>query len=203
MARANAVPEPAALRAPAKHPAFERRALTGYDVATWQMRENLTNWDAAFALGFTSYQALLTFLNQNQQSPVDESRELLIRLYMLEPSFPIHFRPPNMQELVDFLFGLEIHEAAYAAERRKKCASLLAKLLGKNRGSGYRWLRAAENAENSVATPTRRLSAKVFSMKTETARSDFWRAAQGMAMGRGFDMDEIWTFLRENGVKID
>lgn len=198
-----AISEPAAPRAPAKHPAFEKRALTGYDVSTWQMRENLTNWDASFALGFTSYQALLTFLKSNQLSPVDESRELLIRLYMLEPSFPAHFRPPNMQDLVDFLFGLQIHDAAYAAERRKKCASLLAKLLGKNRGSGYRWLRAAENAESSVATPTRRLSAKVFSMNPETARSDFWRAAQAMALGRGFDMGEILTFLRENGVKID
>lgn len=198
-----AISEPAAQRASAKHPAFEKRALTGYDVSTWQMRENLTNWDAAFALGFTSYQALLTFLKSHQLSPVDESRELLIRLYMLEPSFPTHFRPPNMQDLVDFLFGLEIHEAAYAAERRKKCASLLAKLLGKNRGSGYRWLRAAENAENSVATPTRRLSAKVFSMNSATSRADFWRAARAMAMGRGFDMDEILTFLRENGVAID
>lgn len=198
-----AISEPAAPRASAKHPAFEKRALTGYDVSTWQMRENLTNWDATFALGFTSYQALLTFLKSNQTSPVDESRELLVRLYMLEPTFPVHFRPPNMQDLVDFLFGLQIHEPDYAAERRKKCASLLAKLLGKNRGSGYRWLRAAENAENSVATPTRRLSAKVFSMNPETARADFWRAAQAMAMGRDFDMDEISTFLRENGVKID
>jgi len=198
-----AISEPAAQRASARHPAFEKRAFTGYDVSTWQMRENLTNWDASFALGFTSYQALLTFLKTNQLSPVDESRELLIRLYLLEPSFPAHFRPPNMQDLVDFLFGLQIHDAAYAAERRKKCASLLAKLLGKNRGSGYRWLRAAENAENSVATPTRRLSAKVFSMNPATARADFWRAAQAMAMGRGFDMDEILTFLRENGVKID
>lgn len=198
-----AISEPAAQRAPAKHPAFEKRAFTGYDVSTWQMRENLTNWDASFALGFTSYQALLTFLKSNQSSPVDESRELLIRLYMLEPSFPAYFRPPNMQDLVDFLFGLQVHDAAYAAERRKKCASLLAKLLGKNRGSGYRWLRAAENAENSVATPTRRLSAKVFSMNTATARADFWRAAKAMAIGRGFDMDEILTFLRENGVKID
>lgn len=198
-----AISEPAAPRASAKHPAFEKRALTGYDVSTWQMRENLTNWDATFALGFTSYQALLTFLKSNQTSPVDESRELLVRLYMLEPTFPAHFRPPNMQDLVDFLFGLQIHDSTYAAERRKKCASLLAKLLGKNRGSGYRWLRAAENAENSVATPTRRLSAKVFSMNPETARADFWQAAQAMAMGRGFDMDEILTFLRENGVKID
>ena len=198
-----AISKPAAPRAPAKHPAFEERALTGYDVSTWQMRENLTNWDASFALGFTSYQALLTFLKSNQESPVDESRELLVRLYMLEPSFPAHFRPPNMQDLVDFLFGLEIHEPEYAAERRKKCASLLAKLLGKNRGSGYRWLRAAENAENSVATPTRRLSAKVFSMNPDTSRADFWRAAHAMASGRGFDMDEISTFLRENGVKID
>jgi hypothetical protein len=198
-----AISEPAAPRASAKHPAFEKRALTGYDVSTWQMRENLTNWDATFALGFTSYQALLTFLKSNQESPVDESRELLVRLYMLEPTFPAHFRPPNMQDLVDFLFGLQIHDSTYAAERRKKCASLLAKLLGKNRGSGYRWLRSAENAENSVATPTRRLSAKVFSMNPETARADFWRAAQAMAMGRGFDMDEISTFLRENGVQID
>lgn len=198
-----AISEPAAPRASAKHPAFEKRALTGYDVSTWQMRENLTNWDATFALGFTSYQALLTFLKSNQTSPVDESRELLVRLYMLEPTFPAHFRPPNMQDLVDFLFGLQNHDSTYAAERRKKCASLLAKLLGKNRGSGYRWLRAAENAENSVATPTRRLSAKVFSMNAETARADFWRAAQAMAIGRGFDMDEILTFLRENGVKID
>lgn len=198
-----AISEPAAPRAPAKHPAFEKRALTGYDVSTWQMRENLTNWDATFALGFTSYQALLTFLKSNQTSPVDESRELLVRLYMLEPTFPAHFRPPNMQDLVDFLFGLQIHDSIYAAERRKKCASLLAKLLGKNRGSGYRWLRAVENAENSVATPTRRLSAKVFSMNPETARADFWRAAQAMAMGRGLDMDEILTFLRENGVRID
>lgn len=198
-----AISDPAAPRASAKHPAFEKRALTGYDVSTWQMRENLNNWDATFALGFTSYQALLTFLKSNQASPVDESRELLIRLYMLEPSFPKHFRPPNMQDLVDFLFGLETHDAVYAAERRKKCASLLAKLLGKNRGSGYRWLRAAENAESSVATPTRRLSAKVFSMNPDTARANFWRAAQAMAMGRGFDMDEIFCFLRENGVGID
>jgi hypothetical protein len=202
MARAKEVLEPAAART-GKHPAFEGRALTGYDVATWQMRENLTNWDAAFALGFTSYQALLTFLKDFQQKPVDESRDLLVRLYMLEPSFPSLFRPPNMQELVDFLFGLSVFEPEYAAERRKKCASLLAKLLGKNRGSGYRWLRAAENSEQSVGTPTRRLSAKIFSMDPETARSHFWRAAQAMAMGRGFDMDEILTFLRENGVKID
>lgn len=198
-----AISEPSAQRASARHSAFEKRAFTGYDVSTWQMRENLTNWDASFALGFTSYQALLSFLKTNQLSPVDESRELLIRLYMLEPTFPAHFRPPNMQDLVDFLFGLQVYDAAYAAERRKKCASLLAKLLGKNRGSGYRWLRAAENAESSVATPTRRLSAKVFSMNPETARTDFWRAAISMAMGRGFDMDEILTFLRENGVKVD
>lgn len=76
-------------------------------------------------------------------------------------------------------------------------------LLGKNRGSGYRWLRSAENSEQSVGTATRRLSAKIFSMDPATARSNFWRAAQAMALGRGFDMDEILTFLRENGVEID
>ncbi|MFJ1470046.1 hypothetical protein [Massilia orientalis] len=203
MARAEGKLEPGTARAGAKHPAFESRALTGYDVATWQMREHLTNWDASFALGFTSYQALLTFLRENQVSPVDESRDLLVRLYMLEPSFPSQFRPPNMQDLVDFLFGLSVFEASYAAERRKKCASLLAKLLGKNRGSGYRWLRAAENSEQAVATPTRRLSAKVFSMNPETARADFWRAAQAMALGRQFNMEEILESLRDNGVIID
>lgn len=201
MARANTLIEPP--KTLAKHPAFEARAFTGYDVATWQMREHLTNWDASFALGFTSYQALLTFLKENQQSPVDESRELLVRLYMLEPTFPAPFRPANMQETVDFLFGLSVFDSTYAAERRKKCASLLAILLGKNRGSGYRWLRAAENSEQAVGTPLRRLSAKVFSMHPETARSNFWRAAHAMAMARGYDMDEIFTFLRENGVQID
>lgn len=201
MARENTLIEPA--KSLVKHPAFEARALTGYDIATWQMKEHLTNWDASFALGFTSYQALLTFLKENQQSPVDESREMLVRLYMLEPTFPAPFRPANMQDLVDFLFGLTVFDSTYAADRRKKCASLLAILLGKNRGSGYRWLRAAENSEQSVGTPTRRLSAKVFSMNPETARADFWRAAHAMAMGRGHDMDEIFTFLRENGVKID
>lgn len=202
MVRAKEELEPATARSVVKNPAFDARPLTGYDVANWQMRENLTNWDAAFALGFTSYQALLTFLKKNQEGPVDQARDLLVRLYMIEPSFPTHFRSPNMQDLVDFIFGLTGFDSTYAAERRKKCASLLAKLLGKNRGSGYRWLRSAENSEQSIGTPTRRLSSKVFSMNPQTARTDFWRAAQAMAMSRGFDMDEILTFLRENGVQI-
>ncbi|MDK6076166.1 hypothetical protein [Massilia varians] len=203
MARAKAAREPAAGKSMGKHPAFQARALTGYDVATWQMKEHLTNWDAAFALGFTSYQALLTFLKDYQQGPVDESRDMLVRLYLLEPSFPTHFRPPDMQSLVDFLFGLTVFEPEYAAERRKKCASLLAKLLGKNRGSGYRWLRAAENSEQAVATPVRRLSSKVFSMDPATSRATFWKAANAMAIGRGFDMSEILQFLKEHGVAVD
>jgi hypothetical protein len=187
----------------ANHPAFAMRSLTGYDVATWQMNEGLTNWDALFALGFTSYQALLAFLKDSVDTPVDEVRELLVRLYLVEPTYPMHFQTPNMQDLVDFLFNLSTNDSTLGAESRKKSASLLAQLLGRNRGSGYRWLRAAEHAENSVAMPIRRLSSKVFSMDPKMARTYFWRAARSMAAARGFSMDAIDEMLRSNGVKID
>ncbi len=184
------------------HPAFEMRPITGHDVSTWQMREHLTNWDAAFALGFTSYQVLLKFINASNDSPVDEVREMLIRLYMLEPTYPVHFKAPDMLETIDFLFDIP-SDTEEGVLRRPKCASILAVLLGRNRGSGYRWLRAASASENSVALPIRRLSNKLFSMDPDNARSNFWRATRAMAGARGHDMDPVDEMLSENGVKID
>lgn len=187
----------------AKHPAFAMQPITGYDVHNWQINEKLTNWDATFALGFTSYQSLIKFTEENYQTPVDEVREMLIRMYLLEPTFPIHFRAPNMQQLVDFLFNVDTENSAAGAEARKRCASLLAEVLGRNRGSGYRWLRDAENSENSVAKPILRLSSKVMSMDPMTSRSNFWKAIRGMATARSFSMDKIDQVLEANGVEID
>lgn len=185
-----------------KHPAFMVRPMTGYDVATWQMSEKLTNWDAMFALGFTSYQALQKFLREKNDQPVDEVRELLVRLYKIDPTYPIHFQAPSMPLLVDYLFNLTSTNSALGEENRKKCGSLLSKLLGRNRGSGYRWLRSSEVAENSVALPVRRMISKVFSMNEQTARPLFWRAAFAMADARGIDVNPIRELLRVNGVAI-
>ena len=184
------------------HPAFVLRPVTGYDVSTWQMTEKLTNWDALFALGFTSYQALLKFLKDNVEQPVDPVRELLVRLYKIEPSYPIHFQTPSMQDMVDYLFNLRADSSTMGQDDRKRCAAMLAQLLGRNRGSGYRWLRTSEYAENSVSLPIRRLCSKLFSMDPATARTYFWRAAFGMAHARGLDVDPIHNVLHSNGVRI-
>ena len=127
---------------------------------------------------------------------------MLIRLYMLEPSYPVHFKVPDMLYLIDFLFDLP-SETEEGLLRRPKCASLLAILLGRNRGSGYRWLRAASASESSVALPIRKLVNKLMSMEPETARANFWNAARAMAGARGYDMDPVDEMLSANGVKID
>lgn len=182
--------------------AFEKRPITGYDVAMWQINEKLSKWDGAFAIGFTSYQAMLRWTTKMHDSPIDPVREMLIRLYKIQPTFPIHLTPPSMQLMVDYLFDLR-QDSAHGPEARKRCASLLAVLLGKNRGSGYRWARAAASAGKSAQVPVLRLCSKLFSMQEKTARTDFWRAAFAMADARGENVDAIREILDANGVVID
>lgn len=179
--------------------AFRPKALTGYDVSMWQMNCKLPRYDGAFALGFTSYRAMMAWQNRQAQSPIDPVRDLLIRLYMVEPSFPIHFQPPPMQRLIDFLFNLNSSNVQTVEEARKRCASLLAVLLGKNRSSGYRWARASMSAQSAQA-PVLKLCSKVFSMDPKVARRVFWNAASAMAEARGMSMEAIREVLIANGV---
>lgn len=181
--------------------AFEARPITGYDAAMWQLNEKLSKWDGAFAIGFTSYQAMLKWATLMHDSPIDPVREMLIRLYKVEPTFPVHFETPNMQLMIDYLFDLR-DDAVYGPDARKRCASLLAVLLGKNRGSGYRWARAAAMAEKSAQVPVLKLCSKLFSMREETARSNFWKAAFATADARGESTDAIREVLNANGVEI-
>lgn len=189
--------------------AFEHRPVTGYDVQIWQMNEKLSKWDGAFAIGFTSYQAMLRWTKEMTEQPIDPVRELLIRLYKIEATFPVHLVPPSLELMVEYLFGLTA-TSAVGLDSNKKCASLLAVLLGKNRGSGYRWARAAATAGKSAQVPVLRLCSKLFSMREETARSNFWKAAFAMAGARVGDNPEmarsieaIREILDANGVSLD
>lgn len=189
--------------------AFEHRPITGYDVQIWQMNEKLSKWDGAFAIGFTSYQAMLKWTTEMSEQPIDPVRELLIRLYKIEPTFPVHMVPPSLELMVEYLFGLTAG-SAIGLDSNKKCASLLAVLLGKNRGSGYRWARAAATAGKSAQVPVLRLCSKLFSMREETARSNFWKAAFAMAGARAREfpdmaraIESIREILEANEVRID
>jgi hypothetical protein len=184
------------------HPAFAPTAMTGYSLEMWQISENLINWDTLFAFGFTSYQMLVDHKKKYKDRPLDVVREILMRLYMVDRQFPWLFVPPPINELSNYLFKLDEDDPV---EDRKRCISLLALILGKNRGSGYRWNRNREHSGNPVSLPIHRLSAKVFSMEEEYgrfAREYFWRAALATARARGINVAAVKARLQISGVRI-
>lgn len=184
--------------------AFAVRPMTSDDITAWQMREGITqHWDIMFALAFTSYRMFLKYMDAHHREPIDQVREMLVRLYLIEPSHTWHFVPPDIVTMIDFLFNIDDGDTEAGAEGRKKCGALFATLLGKARGSGYRWLRKTSDEDNSVGLPLRKLSSKLFSMDPEHARSNFWRAAFAMGHARGFNMEPIMDVLKANGVKVD
>lgn len=180
-------------------PAFAPVAKNGYALETWRISVNLIHWDTLFAFGFTSYQSFLAYIKKHQSEPMDEVREILMRLYMLEPSFPTMFVSPSITEFLDFVFNLGPDATE---EDRKRCIALLAPVLGRNRGSGYRWLRNREGSDNPVTLPIRRLAAKVFSMDPKTSRRYFWLAALATAQARGLNTATMVTRLKSAGVRI-
>jgi hypothetical protein len=183
--------------------AFAVRPMTSNDITTWHMKEGITNWDMMFALAFTSYRVLVKYMKDHDSTPIDQVREMLIRLYMLEPSHTWHFVPPNVVTMIDFLFNITDGDTDAGAERRKRCAALFAQLMGKARGSGYRWLRRTAEEDNSVGLPLKKLASKLFSLSPDGARDNFWRAAFAMGHARGFNMEPISEVLKANGVKFD
>lgn len=182
------------------NPAFAPQAMTGFSLEMWRIKEHLINWDTLFALGFTSYAMLINHAKKHQDIPLDPVREILVRLYMISPEFPRLFISPPISDLLDYLFNL--NDLA-TDDDRKRCISLLAPILGRNRGSGYRWLRNKQNSENPVSLPIRRLSAKIFSMNTDTARSDFWKVALITARARSINCDSVVAQLQKRGVVLD
>jgi hypothetical protein len=182
-----------------KHPAFAETPMTGYSLEMWQISENLINWDTLFAFGFTSYQMLLDHKKNHKDRPLDEVREILLRLYMVMPEFPKLFVPPAINEFSDYLFNID---ESGTLEERKRCISMLAPILGKNRGSGYRWNRNKEHSDNPVSLPIRRLSAKVFSLPEDGRRTCFWLAAFATAHARGIDTSAVKERLNSNGVPL-
>lgn len=167
----------------------------------WRIKENLIIWDTAFALSFTSYNGFVVYVKKHHDTPIDPVREILIRLYMLEPEFPRLFVAPSITQFVDFLFNLDSKKAGREA-MRPKCMSLLAPLLGRNRTAGYRWLRNSEHSDNPVQLEIRRLISKVFSMEPKYARQDFWRAALATAKARSQDVEQILATLKDCGVEV-
>jgi hypothetical protein len=163
--------------------------MTGYSVNTWIIREELMRGDAMYALGFSSYAQLEQHQEELRESPLDKPRELLIRLYYLEPRLPYLFVPPDFEEVLDYLFNL--HPSRYLEKERSRCATLFARLLDKDRGAAYRWLRPGHGKGRSMTLPVQRLFSKLFSMDRETARSIFWKVAMIVLEARGDD------FLRE------
>lgn len=179
--------------------AFHPIAMNGYSMDMWRIRENLINWDALFALGFTSYKAYLNHVEKHNDISLDVLREILIRLYMIEPTFPTPFVSPTIEQFIDFLFNIK---EGKNDKMRKSCAPLLAQILGRNRGSGYRWLRSMRHAENAGSLPIRRIFCKVFSMDQKTARENFWRAALATAHARNVRTDILEERLKLNGVEL-
>lgn len=182
------------------HPAFKPIIKTGYSLEEWSIGQSLIHWDTLFAFGFTSYQTFLSHIRKHRNEPLDEVREILMRLYIVEPEFPRLFVPPRIDTLVDFVFNLP---ANATEEEKKRCVSQLAPVLGRDRGSGYRWLRNSQHAANTVSLPIRRLSAKVFSMNPAYAREAFWRAAFATAAARGNDLKTVENRLANYGVTIE
>lgn len=180
--------------------AFKPIPIIGANVEDWRTKEGLNNWDVLFALGFTSYQSFLEYLSKREEEPIDEVREILIRLYMVEPSFPFHFHPPSIRDLLDFAFNLGENPAE---SDRKRCVAILAEMLGRNRGSGYRWIRNNVHTKDAVALNIRRMQSKVFSMNPATARECFWRAVIATARARGTPTHVLETRLQKNGVTYD
>lgn len=175
--------------------------MNGYDMEMWRIQEHLINWDTLFAFGFTSYQAYQTYSAKHTELPIDSVREILLRLYMIEPEFPRLFSPPSINEFLDFVFNIDESDPA-VEDDRKRCIALLAPILGRNRGSGYRWLRSKEHADNPVALPIRRLTAKVYSMDQATARLNFWKAALATAHARGLTTATVTERLKAGGVQF-
>lgn len=180
--------------------AFDPTPISGYGLEQWRVREGLIRSDVLFALGFTSYQMLLNYIGRQPTAPIDPLREILIRLYLLEPEFPSMFVAPDILQFVDYVFNLKEGEQE---ESRRRCIGMLAPLLGRNRGSGYRWLRSSmDNDKSAVRLSIRRLVAKVFSMNPKTAREDFWKVTFATASARGMNTKTVRACLTAHEVKI-
>lgn len=181
------------------HPAFATKPMDGYAIEKWKASEDLLHSEVLFALGFTSYQMLINYIRKYHNTPIEPTHEILLRLYLLEPEFPRMFTKPPITELLDFVFNLG---KGHTDDDRKRCIALLAPLLGRNRGSGYRWIRNKTSSENPVSLDIAKLSAKVFSMNPAHARDYFWRATFAAASARGMNTETVRGLLAENGVKI-
>jgi hypothetical protein len=180
------------------HQAFARRPIIGYEMETFSMLHQLNHFDTIFAFGFTSYRKFVEYVQDHHDEPLDEIREILMRLYYLEPEFPRVFLAPSIQEMINFLFQFRTTSPTVLLEERKRAGALLAELLGKARSTGYRWHRA--QAAPQISEVGRKMSAKLFSLYQETAREVFWRAAFAMAEARSKNTDDIKAMLRSNGV---
>lgn len=191
------------------HEAFAHKAIQGYNIEMWVMDMKLINWDALFAFGFTSYQAYQNYLKTNYRQPVDMVRDILLRLYMVEPEFPRLLSAPPVDDLLVFLFNLDPIPIDPSDPTKKlvpaeytRLMGLLAPILGRNRGSGYRWMRTNNGTENPVALEINRLSSKVFSMNPKYARKVFWRAALAACRGRELMTEDILEALKRHGVTL-
>lgn len=184
--------------------AYAPHAMTGVSIEMWGIREQMINWDICFSLGFTSYAMLIKHTEKHKDQHLDHIREILLRLYFLSPEFPRLFVAPSIIKLVDFLFNLG--EAPTEAEQ-KRCIALMAPILGRDRGSGYRWIRDEQSSGNPVSLSIRRLTTKVFSMVLDmdpaAVRTYFWKIALTTAHARGVDTSIIEDLLAERGVKVD
>ncbi len=155
--------------------AFQTRPMTGADMEAFRIRHQLSEWDFLFLMGFTNYRSLKDYKQVHRVLPLDMPREILLRLYMLEPSFPRFLKAPTILDMLDMLFN--IGEGTSDSERQA-CAPMLSITLGRARISGYRWFKTASEGEGSpVQLPIQRLISKLFSMDPRTARKRFWRAA--------------------------
>lgn len=194
------VEEPIQIIGPDFH-AFKPIAMTAYDMEMWTINEQLIKWDTLFALGFTSYKSYVDYGKQHVNG-LDGIREVLIRLYMVEKKLSHHFVAPSVGRLIEFVFALD-PQAAETVALRKKCAAYLAVLFGRDRASGYRWIRGDNQSLNLVSMELRKLCGKVFSMDPEHARSYFWYAMMATAKARGTKTETVEALLRERGIKYE
>lgn len=172
--------------------------MTSNDLMLWTIDVRLIKWDVLYALGFTSYKTFENYVNKHSNG-IDEIREILVRLYKVEPSLPVFFVAPGVGKLIDFVFNIdELHPAA--AENRKTFSSYLSVLLGRNRATGYRWAKGVDRAENLVPLEVVRLCGKLFSMDPRAARSYFWRATLATARARQIDTSSIEQVLEQRGI---
>lgn len=188
--------------------AYAPLPMTGETVAEFQQSYSLIDWDMLYFLGFTNYRDLSAYKAEHNPSsehphglPIDQDRELLLRLMYAYPRPGMMFNGPNVKLLTAFVFNLTMTPNVKLLRR---CMPFMAMVMGRDKVSGYRWGRSKKTEGDATNLSIRRLCAKVFSIQQAegTVREMFWKCAFASLIARSVDVSKLVELLRECDVAI-